>query len=115
MICGNLQKSNLHLSHHWQEEDGRKIVGIYRLVGELVSNINVFVNFLTRLRRISCAMGGISIDKLVSDDGLRKLADKVMDETISIANADLISRNVDNAMLLGDAEVTHFFIFCVLN
>jgi len=56
-------------------------------------------------------MGGISIDKLVSDDGLRKLADKVMDETISIANADLISRNVDNAMLLGDAEVTNLFSF----
>ena len=38
---------------------------------------------------ISVAMGGITIDKVVQDPGLRQLAEKVMDETNAIANADL--------------------------
>ena len=38
---------------------------------------------------ISVAMGGITIDKVVQDPGLRQLAKKVMDETNAIANADL--------------------------
>jgi 2-dehydropantoate 2-reductase len=38
---------------------------------------------------ISVAMGGVTIDRVVSDAGLRELAYKVMDETIEAANADL--------------------------
>lgn len=38
---------------------------------------------------ISVAMGGITIDKVVEDPGLRQLAVKIMDETNAIANADL--------------------------
>lgn len=37
---------------------------------------------------ISVAMGGISVDKIVNDPGLRHLAYTVMDETIAAANAD---------------------------
>ena len=38
---------------------------------------------------ISVAMGGITIDKVVSDPSLRELAYAIMDETIAAANADL--------------------------
>ena len=38
---------------------------------------------------ISVAMNGITVDKIVNDPGLRKLAQNIMDETIAIANADL--------------------------
>jgi len=38
---------------------------------------------------ISVAMGGITVDKIVTDPGLRSLAYTIMDETIAIANADL--------------------------
>jgi 2-dehydropantoate 2-reductase len=38
---------------------------------------------------ISVAMGGITIDKVVNDPALRRLAYTVMDETIAAANADL--------------------------
>lgn len=38
---------------------------------------------------ISVAMGGITIDKVVKEPGLRQLAVKIMDETNAIANADL--------------------------
>ena len=55
---------------------------------------------------ISVAMNGISVDKIVSDEGLRKLADLIMDETIAIANADLESCATDPSLLLGEAEVS---------
>jgi 2-dehydropantoate 2-reductase len=38
---------------------------------------------------ISVAMGGITVDQIISDPDLRKLAELIMDEAISIANADL--------------------------
>jgi 2-dehydropantoate 2-reductase len=38
---------------------------------------------------ISVAMGGITVDKIVTDPGLRQLALDVMDETIAVANMDL--------------------------
>jgi 2-dehydropantoate 2-reductase len=38
---------------------------------------------------ISVAMGGITVDKIVLDPALRKLAYQVMDETIAAGNADL--------------------------
>jgi len=44
---------------------------------------------------ISVAMGGITVDKIVTDPGLRRLAYQVMDETISAGNADLESRGAD--------------------
>ena len=43
---------------------------------------------------ISVAMGGITVDKIVSDPGLRRLADLVMDETIAAGNADLEARGL---------------------
>jgi 2-dehydropantoate 2-reductase len=39
---------------------------------------------------ISVAMGGITVHDIVTDPGMRELAFKVMDETIAVANADLI-------------------------
>lgn len=53
---------------------------------------------------ISVAMGGITVDKIVNDPGLRKLAYKVIDETISAGNADLQSRGADPSTFLGDIE-----------
>ena len=41
---------------------------------------------------ISVAMGGITIDQVVQDPGLRKLAYRVMDETLAVANAELTER-----------------------
>ena len=62
---------------------------------------------------ISVAMGGITVDKIVNDPGLRKLADIIMDETISVANTDLESRGYDSQTFLGQAEVrtTHILLF----
>ena len=53
---------------------------------------------------ISVAMGGITVDKIVSDPGLRRLADLVMDETIAAGNADLEARGADPATYLGKTE-----------
>jgi len=49
-------------------------------------------------------MGGITVDKIVMDPGLRRLAYTVMDETIAVANADLLKHGVDNSLYLGEAE-----------
>ena len=38
---------------------------------------------------LSCSMGGVTVDKIVTDPSLRSVAYKVIDETINIANADL--------------------------
>ena len=54
---------------------------------------------------ISVAMGGISIDVLVQDVGLRELALKVMDETVAIANADLQHNGHDPSAFLGNDDV----------
>jgi 2-dehydropantoate 2-reductase len=53
---------------------------------------------------ISVAMGGITIDVVVNDPGLRKLAYAVMDETIAVANADLAQQGYDESFFLGEAE-----------
>jgi 2-dehydropantoate 2-reductase len=53
---------------------------------------------------ISVAMGGITVDKVVTDPGLRKLAYTVMDETIAVANTDLKKHNVDPSLFLGEAQ-----------
>lgn len=54
---------------------------------------------------ISVAMGGITIDKVVQDPGLRQLAEKIMDETNAIANADL-EFHEEAFEPLGDLEKT---------
>ena len=53
---------------------------------------------------ISVAMGGITVDKIVSDPGLRRLAERVMDETITAGNAELAARGANPATYLGRAE-----------
>jgi 2-dehydropantoate 2-reductase len=53
---------------------------------------------------ISVAMGGITIDVVVNDPALRKLAYIVMDETIAIANADLLEKGYDESFFLGEPE-----------
>jgi 2-dehydropantoate 2-reductase len=53
---------------------------------------------------ISVAMGGITIDLIVNDPGLRQLAYAVMDETIAIANAELSYHGYDESWHLGEAE-----------
>lgn len=53
---------------------------------------------------ISVAMGGVTIDVVVNDPGLRKLAYSVMDEVIAIANDDLKKNGYDPSWYLGEAE-----------
>jgi 2-dehydropantoate 2-reductase len=55
---------------------------------------------------ISVAMGGITVDIIVNDPGLRRLADLVMDETIATANADLSSHGAPSSLYLGDEDVS---------
>ena len=55
-------------------------------------------------------MGGITVDKIVEDPALRRLADKVMDETIAAANADLARHGVgSNLFSLGDDDKRQMF------
>jgi len=54
---------------------------------------------------ISVAMSGITVDVIVNDPGLRKLADTVMDETIAAANADLSSHGITSSQYLGEEDV----------
>jgi len=54
-------------------------------------------------------MGGITVDKIVTDVGLRRLADLVMDETIAAANADLQQHGFDESFYLGEAEKKQMF------
>ena len=58
---------------------------------------------------ISVAMGGITVDKIVTNPELRKLADLVMDETIAIANADLKEHGLDESFYLVDEEKIAMF------
>ena len=53
---------------------------------------------------ISVAMGGITIDLVVGDPGLKRLAYAVIDETIAAANADLESKGADPSTFLGETE-----------
>ena len=53
---------------------------------------------------ISVAMNGITVDKIVQDAGLRRLAYQVMDETIEAANRDLEARGFSEEQFLGDVE-----------
>lgn len=53
---------------------------------------------------ISVAMNGITVDMIVGDPGLRKLALKVMDETAQIANSDLAYRGYSEDDYLGVEE-----------
>jgi 2-dehydropantoate 2-reductase len=52
-------------------------------------------------------MGGITVDKIVNDPGLRQLADLVMDETIAAANADLAKNGQD--IFLGADDKNRMF------
>ena len=51
---------------------------------------------------LSCAMGGITVDEIVNDPGLRRLAYKIIDETIAIANADMVRNGASAEELLGE-------------
>mmetsp|Transcript_20725 Transcript_20725/g.46245 ORF Transcript_20725/g.46245 Transcript_20725/m.46245 type:complete len:472 (-) Transcript_20725:74-1489(-) len=53
---------------------------------------------------ISVAMGGITVDKIVNDPGLRRLAYMVIDETIAAGNADLEGRGAEPSAFLGKSE-----------
>ena len=58
---------------------------------------------------ISVAMGGITVDKIVNDPGLRRLAHLVMDETIATANEDLRVNGHDESFYLGEKEKKQMF------
>jgi 2-dehydropantoate 2-reductase len=56
---------------------------------------------------ISVAMGGITVDQIVNDIGLRQLAYHIMDETIHVANVDLqMKYGCNNYIPLGNEERT---------
>lgn len=58
---------------------------------------------------ISVALGGITVDKIVTDPELRALADKVMDETIATANADLARNGLGHSFHLGKKDKEQMF------
>jgi 2-dehydropantoate 2-reductase len=58
---------------------------------------------------ISVALRGITVDKIVNDPDLRALADKIMDETIATANADLKRNGWDESFYLGDKDKKQMF------
>jgi 2-dehydropantoate 2-reductase len=49
-------------------------------------------------------MGGLTVDKIVNDPGLRRLAYNVMDETVAAANADLIQHGIQEDVHLTDTD-----------
>jgi 2-dehydropantoate 2-reductase len=62
---------------------------------------------------ISVAMGGITVDQIISDPDLRKLAELIMDEAISIANADLDAQIGPGCFVpLGEAEKNRVLFVC---
>lgn len=95
----------------WAESDRRAIVDLFKLTSSTVP-----FEFEPNLRRgrwwknvwnlpfsgISVSMGGIAIDRIVNDPSLRSLAYRVMDETISIANADLRKHGCTDDELIND-------------
>jgi 2-dehydropantoate 2-reductase len=60
---------------------------------------------------ISVAMGGITTDRIVDDPSLRKLAYKVMDETIATANADLANHGFPEEDYLPEEVAEQMMIF----
>jgi 2-dehydropantoate 2-reductase len=95
----------------WVESDKHAIEDLFKLASPAVP-----FEFEPCLRRgrwwkgvwnlpfsgIAVSMGGITVDRIVNDPGLRKLAYKVMDETIAIANADLRKHGCTDDELLGE-------------
>ena len=53
---------------------------------------------------ISVAMNGITVDKIVNDPGLRRLAHNIMDETVAAANADLAAHGLGEEFYLNDED-----------
>ncbi len=53
---------------------------------------------------ISVAMNGITVDKIVNDPGLRRLASEIMDETIAVANADLAAHGFGKEFHLNESD-----------
>jgi 2-dehydropantoate 2-reductase len=62
---------------------------------------------------ISVAMGGITVDQIMSDPDLRRLAEQIMDEAIAIANADLERKyGAGGFVPLDEAEKNHVLFVC---
>lgn len=53
---------------------------------------------------ISVAMNGITVDKIVTDPGLRSLAYNIMDETVAAANADIAAHGLGEEFYLNDTD-----------
>jgi 2-dehydropantoate 2-reductase len=54
---------------------------------------------------VSCAMGGITVDHILRDDDLRKLAEDVMREVVKLGNADLAAQGYQKEVLLQEEEI----------
>mmetsp|Transcript_52271 Transcript_52271/g.126372 ORF Transcript_52271/g.126372 Transcript_52271/m.126372 type:complete len:426 (+) Transcript_52271:274-1551(+) len=53
---------------------------------------------------ISVAMGGLTVDKIVNDPGLRQLALDLMEETVGVANSDLKFHGLGNELFVGEDD-----------
>lgn len=53
---------------------------------------------------ISVAMNGITVDKIVNDSGLRRLAYSIMDETVAAANADMAAHGFGEELFLNEMD-----------
>mmetsp|Transcript_36096 Transcript_36096/g.81134 ORF Transcript_36096/g.81134 Transcript_36096/m.81134 type:complete len:374 (+) Transcript_36096:107-1228(+) len=99
LVCGVAysQDADDDDSGKWTEQDKSAILSLFEPVQ------SVPFEFEPNLRRgrwwknvwnlpfsgLSCSMGGVTVDKIVTDPSLRSIAYKVINETIDIANADL--------------------------
>jgi 2-dehydropantoate 2-reductase len=107
-ISGNPEKDRLAFEQLWA---GTSVEAIFepcllrgrwtKLVGNLPTN------------GISVAMGGITVDQIISDPDLRRLAEQIIDEAISIANADLERKyGVGYFVPLGEADKNRVLFVC---
>ncbi|KAL7543165.1 hypothetical protein ACHAXR_012858 [Thalassiosira sp. AJA248-18] len=117
LVCGVAYSADANDdSGQWVESDKQAILDLFEPVTP------VPFEFDPNLRRgrwwknvwnlpfsgISVSMGGITVDRIVNDESLRKLAYKVIDETIAVANADLIKHGCSEDELLGEETPTKF-------
>jgi len=111
LAVGVAFSSDANSGDKWVEEDKKAILDLFDPATSKVPFV-----YESNLRRgrwwknvwnlpfsgISVAMGGITVDRIVNDPSLRSLAYKVIDETLKVANADLMSRNSPPEDMLGE-------------
>ena len=55
-------------------------------------------------------MGGLTVDKIVNDPGLRQLSLDLMEETVRVANADLKFHGLGNELFVGKGDMERMML-----